>query len=348
MPIKIIAELSANHNHDIDIAKQTIKAAKDSGADAIKLQTYTPDTMTLDCDKEHFQLNQGTIWDGTTLYELYKKAYTPWEWHRELFDYAKEVGIGIFSTPFDKTAVDFLEGLNTPVYKIASFEITDIPLIEYVAKTQKPIILSVGIATLEEIEDAVKACRFIWKKSGLNKNEQPIITLLQCTSQYPAKPEDANLSTMLDMKERFDVEVGLSDHTMGHEVVSIAVAMGASIIEKHFILDRNMGGVDSTFSMNPSELQELVRAIRRIETIKGQPNYKIDEAKEKSRVFARSLFVLKNVKQGDIITLENVGCIRPGYGLSPKYLNIVMGKQFTKDLERGTPLKWEQIKDRER
>lgn len=335
MKIKIIAELSANHNHSIEIAKKTIFAAKESGADAVKLQTYTPDALTIDCNNEYFKLQHGTIWDGTTLYQLYKEAYTPWEWHPELFDYAKKLGMEIFSSPFDKKSVDLLESLNTPIYKIASFEITDIPFIKYVASKQKPIIISVGIATIEEIEDAVLTC----KNQGCND-----ITLLQCTSQYPASPEDANLLTMADLKNKFGVKTGLSDHTNGDEVSVIAAAMGASIIEKHFIIDKSIGGPDADFSMEPAEFAEMVKKIRRAEKIVGNVNYDLNSSRIKSRIFSRSLFIVEDVKAGQEITECNVRSIRPGYGISPKYTEEIMGKTFLKDVVRGTPLSWDLIK----
>lgn len=336
MKTKIVAELSANHNHKIEIAKESIKAAKQAGADAVKLQTYTPDTLTIDCDNDYFKLNQGTIWDGTTLYKLYQEAYTPWEWHQELFNYAEIIGIEIFSTPFDRSAVDFLEELKTPEYKIASFEITDIPLIKYAASKRKPIIISVGIASIEEIEEAVSTCRSVGNDD---------ITLLQCTSQYPARKEDANLLTMLDLKERFHVKAGLSDHTTGYEVPVIAAAMGASMIEKHFIIDRKIGGPDSSFSMNPDEFAEMVEMIRNIEKIKGKVDFDLNESKLKSRIFSRSLFIIQNVKAGEIITEENVRSIRPGHGISPKFLEQIMGKKFGKDAQKGTPLTWDYIID---
>lgn len=334
--IEIIAEISANHGHDINIAKQTIKVAKEAGADAVKIQTYTADTLTIDCDNEFFRIAHGTIWDGVTLYKLYQEAYTPWEWHKELFCYAKEIGIEIFSTPFDNTAVDLLEKLNVRRYKIASPEITDIPLIEYVASKGKPIVISVGIATLEEIFEAVEACR---------RQGNADITLLQCTSQYPANPEDANLLVMRDMKERFQVNVGLSDHTMGHEVAVIAAAMQVSMIEKHFIMDRKIGGPDASFSMDAEEFKEMVSEIRRAERIIGQVTYDIDEKKKKSREFARSLFVVQDVREGEEITYKNVRSIRPGYGISPKFINEVCGKKFSFKVKRGTPFTWEMISD---
>jgi len=334
--VEIIAEMSANHGHDIDIAKQTIKAAKEAGADAVKMQTYTADTITLDCDNEFFRIAHDTIWDGMTLYKLYQEAYTPWEWHKELFMYAKEIGIEIFSTPFDNSAVDLLEGLNVRRYKIASPEITDIPLIEYVASKGKPIIISIGIATLKEIFEAVEAC----KRQGNSD-----ITLLQCTSQYPAKPEDANLLVMQDMKERFQVNVGLSDHTIGHEVAVIAAAMQVSMIEKHFIMDRSIGGPDASFSMDTEEFKKMVSEIRRVECIIGQVNYDIDEKKKKTREFARSLFVVQDVRAGEEITNKNIRSIRPGYGISPKFINEICGKEFSFEVKRGTPLAWDMISD---
>lgn len=332
----IIAELSANHGQSIDTAKKSIELAKESGADAIKIQTYTPDTITLNCDNEYFQINSGTIWDGTTLYKLYQEAYTPWEWHKELFDYAREIGIEIFSTPFDKTAVDLLEELETPIYKIASFEINDIPLIEYVASKGKPMIISTGVGTEEEIREAVEACR----KMG---NED--ITLLQCTSQYPAKLEDANLIMIKDLAERFNVKAGLSDHTMGSLVATTAVAMGAEVIEKHFIIDRSLGGPDSSFSMTPIEFREMVENIRNVEKMIGKVSYEITEKKKKSFKFKRSLFVSKNIKKGEILTEENIKSVRPADGISPKYYNHVLGKKVRKDLKFGTPLLLEDIEE---
>lgn len=333
-PCFIIAELSANHGHDINIAKETIKAAKECGADAIKLQTYTADTMTIDCDNRYFQINQGTLWDGTTLYKLYQDAYTPWEWQKELKEYAESLGLVCFSTPFDKSAVDFLEDLDVPAYKVASFEINDIPLIEYIASKEKPIIISTGIATLEDIELAVETC----KKVG-NDN----IILLKCTSQYPAKLEDANLNTMVDLKERFGVTVGLSDHTMDVEVPITAVALEAKVIEKHFILDRSIGGPDADFSLDKKEFKAMVDSVRKAEKAMGIVSYDLDEKKIKSREFSRSLFIVKDVKKGDIITKENVRSIRPGYGLHTKYYDEVLGKKFNDDFKKGTPLSFDVI-----
>jgi pseudaminic acid synthase len=331
----VIAEMSANHGHDINIAKETIKAAKEAGADAIKLQTYTADTITIDCNNDYFQVKQGTIWDGRTLHDLYKEAHTPWEWHEELMDYAKELGLICFSSPFDKTAVDLLESLKVPAYKIASFEITDLPLIEYVASKKKPIIISTGIATLSEIDDAVQACR----KVG---NDQ--IVLLKCTSAYPAKIEDANLRTMQNLKETFNVEVGLSDHTLGATVPVVSVALGARVIEKHFILDKSVGGPDSSFSLDRDEFKMLVDSVRNAEKSLGLVDYRISEKKLKSREFSRSLFVVRDVQEGEIFTEENVRSIRPGYGLKPKYINKVIGKKAKQTISKGTPVSWDIIK----
>ncbi len=330
----IIAELSANHGHDINIAKKTIKAAKECGADAIKLQTYTADTITIDCDNKYFQINQGTLWDGTTLYKLYQEAYTPWEWQKELKEYAESLGLVCFSTPFDKSSVNFLEDLEVPAYKVASFEINDIPLIEYIASKGKPIIISTGIATLEDVELAVETC----KKVGNNN-----IILLKCTSQYPAKLEDANLNTMIDLKERFGVTVGLSDHTMDIEVPITAVALGAKVIEKHFILDRSIGGPDADFSLDKKEFKAMVDSVRKAEKAMGIVSYDLDEKKMKSREFSRSLFIVKDVKKGDTLTKENVRSIRPGYGLHTKYYDEVLGKKFNDDLKKGTPLSFDVV-----
>lgn len=331
----IIAEMSANHGHDISIAKKTIKAAKEAGADAIKLQTYTADTMTIHCDNEYFTLNQGTIWDGRTLYDLYKEAYTPWEWHEELMDYARELDLICFSSPFDKTAVDLLESLEVPAYKVASFEITDIPLIEYVASKQKPVIISTGIATLGEIDDAVRACR----NAG---NDQ--IILLKCTSEYPAKTEDANLVTMQNLKETFNVEVGLSDHTLGVTVPILSVALGAKVIEKHFILDKSIGGPDASFSLNQQEFKLLVDSVRDAEKALGKVDYELTDKKIKSRELSRSLFVVEDVKGGEVFTEINVRSIRPGYGLKPQHIHSILGKQAKQDISKGTPVNWDIIK----
>lgn len=332
--VLIIAELSANHNQDFMIAKKTIMIAKEAGADGIKIQTYTPDTMTIDCNNNYFTLNSGTIWDGKTYYDLYQEAYTPWEWHGELKEYAESLGLLFFSTPFDKTAVDYLEVLQVPMYKIASFEIMDIPLIEYAAAKGKPMIISTGIATLSEIEDAVEACR----KVG---NDQ--IMLLKCTSSYPARIEDANLKTMVNMKETFGVEVGLSDHTMGMTVPIIATSLGARMIEKHFILDRSIGGPDATFSMEPEEFKQMVIAVREAENAIGKVDYTLNEGKKNNRIIGRSLFIVEDIKKGEILTENKFRSIRPSNGLSPKYYDEVLGKKVTRDLKRGTPLEWKHI-----
>lgn len=327
----IIAELSANHGHDINIAKETIKAAKEVGADAIKLQTYTADTLTIDCDNEYFKINSGTIWDGRTLYDLYEEAYTPWEWQEELIKYAESLGLICFSSPFDKSAVDFLEKLNVPAYKVASFEITDIPLIEYIASKGKPVIISTGIATLSDIEEAVNACR------RMGNNE---IILLKCTSAYPAKVEEANLRTIQNLKDTFNVEVGLSDHALGSTACIVAVALGAKVIEKHFILDKSIGGPDASFSLDKDEFKQLVEAVRDAEKSIGKVNYDLTEKMIKSREFSRSLFIVKDIKQGETLTEENVRSIRPGFGLKPKYLKSIIGKKAKQDILRGTPVSW--------
>lgn len=331
----IIAEISANHGHNLEIAKKSILKAKEIGADAVKIQTYKADTITIDCNNKYFQVQGTNLWDGMNLYKLYEEAYTPWEWHKELFEYAKEVGIILFSTPFDKTAVDLLEECENPIYKIASFEITDIPLIEYVASKKKPIIISTGIGTLDEIEDAVKACR----KMGNND-----ITLLKCTSEYPAKLEDANLCMIQDMAKRFDVKIGVSDHTMGNIVPMTAVALGAKVVEKHFIIDKEIGGPDASFSMTPIEFEEMIKKVREVEKTIGKVDYSLTEKKIKSRKFSRSLFIVKDIKKGEILTEENVKSIRPGDGLAPKYFYEILGKEVTQDIKFGTPLSFGMIK----
>ncbi|MDP2541103.1 pseudaminic acid synthase [Tenacibaculum discolor] len=331
-PCFIIAELSANHNGDLELAKETIRAAKKTGADAIKLQTYTPDTLTIDCDNEYFKIDGGTLWDGKTLYELYGEAYTPREWHEELFKVAEEEGLICFSSPFDKTAVDFLEKLNVPAYKIASFEIQDIPLIEYTASKGKPIIISTGIAELKDIELAIETC----KKAGNND-----IILLKCTSSYPAPLELANLNTIPDIKSRFGVEVGFSDHTYGALAPTIATTLGAKVIEKHFILDKEIGGPDADFSLDVTEFTEMVNKVRETEKLLGTISYDIPEKVKKNRKFARSLFIVEDLKKGDVINENNMRSIRPGYGLHPKYYYEILGKKINKDLKKGEPLRLE-------
>ena len=330
----IIAEMSANHNQRKEIAIETIKAAKKAGADAIKIQTYTSETMTIDCDKPDFILGKG-LWEGDTYFQLYRKAFTPWEWHEEIFHVAKEEGLICFSTPFDKTAVDFLEELGSPIYKIASFEITDIPLMKYVATKGKPIILSTGIATMNDIQLALDTLR---------ENGAKDITLLKCTSAYPAPIEDANLLTIPDMKQRFGVKVGLSDHSEGATVAMAAVALGAEVVEKHFIIDRSIGGPDSAFSMNAAEFAQMVQSVRNIEKSLGKVYYPTDITKIKGREYSRSLYVAENIKAGDVITEKNVRCIRPGFGLHPKYLAQIIGMVAVRDLEKGERFSLDMIK----
>ena len=330
----IVAELSANHLRKFDNAVKLIKEAKEAGADAVKLQTYTPDTITIDCENEYFQIKQGTIWDGKTLYELYKEAYTPWEWQPKLKKIAEEMGLILFSTPFDKTAVDFLEEMNVPAYKIASPEILDIPLIEYVASKGKPVIISTGIATLSDIKEAVNACKRM-------ENDQ--IALLKCISVYPVPLGEINLKTIPNLAETFGTIVGLSDHTLTISVPVASVALGACIIEKHFTLNRPSGGPDAAFSLEPDEFKAMVKAIREVEKALGEVSYELTEKMKKSRQHSRSLFVVKNMKAEEIFTEENVRSIRPGYGLPPKYLKDILGKKAKKDIKRGTPLSWELI-----
>lgn len=332
--VLIVAELSANHNQNFDNAVKLIKEAKKAGADAVKLQTYTPDTITINCDNEFFQIKQGTIWDGRILYDLYKEAYTPWEWQPKLKEIAENEGLIFFSTPFDKTAVDFLEDMDVPAYKVASFEITDIPLIEYIASKGKPIIISTGIATLSDIEEAINACKRL-------NNDQ--IVLLKCTSEYPSPLEEMNLKTIPNMIETFKTIVGLSDHTLGISVPVAAVVLGAKIIEKHFTLSRSMGGPDAAFSLEPEEFSQMVRSVREVEKALGDISYELSDKSMKSREFSRSLFVVKDVKEGEIFTEENVRSIRPGFGLHPKYYNYILGKKAAKDIDKGTPLKWDLI-----
>lgn len=328
-PSFIIAELSANHNGRIETAIETIRAAKRSGANCIKLQTFTADTITLDSKKEDFKISQGTLWDGQYLYDLYKQAYTPWEWHEELFRVAKEEGLVCFSSPFDKTAVDFLETLNVPAYKIASFEITDIPLIEYVASKGKPVIISTGIAENEDIELALDACM----RMGNND-----IALLKCTSSYPAPIYEANMIMVKDLAERHNVISGLSDHTMGITVPIVAICFGAKIIEKHFILDRSIGGPDASFSMNEEEFTAMVKAVREAESAIGRVDYNLTEKQSKGKDFSRSLYVVEDIKAGNLITEKNIRSIRPGFGLHPKYYNDILGKVIKENIEKGTAL----------
>lgn len=322
----IIAELSANHNGSLKSAIDSVKAIAKTGADAIKLQTYTAETITLNSEKPDFLIKGGTLWDGKKLFELYKEAYTPWEWHKELFHVAKEEGLICFSSPFDKTAIDFLENLGNPIYKIASFEITDIPLIEYAASKRKPIIFSTGIAGLKDIELALETAR------NCGSTE---IGLLKCTSAYPAPIEEANLSMIADFKERFGVIPGLSDHTLGITAPIVATVFGAKIIEKHFILDRKQGGPDSKFSLEPNEFSQMVAAVREAEKAIGKINYEPTEKMKAGRQFARSLCVAENVNKGDLITEKNLRSVRPGFGMHPKELKNYLGKSFSKNYQFG-------------
>lgn len=334
--VLIVAELSANHNGKKQIAIETIRAARRAGADAIKLQTYTADTITLNCHTDDFKIKQGTLWDGRYLYDLYKDAYTPWEWHEELFQVAREEGLICFSSPFDKTAVDFLESLGNPIYKIASFEITDIPLIEYAATKKKPMVISTGVATLSDIELAVKTCR------SVGNND---ITLLKCTSSYPAPIEEANLCMIKDLSEKFQVKSGLSDHTLGSISPIVAVSLGACMIEKHFIIDRKIGGPDASFSMDEKEFTQMVKDVRVAEATIGRVSYELTEKMKASREFCRSLYVAEDMKAGEIITEKNVRSVRPGYGLHPKYLPEILGKRVNRDLEKGDRMKLEYLEE---
>ena len=322
----IIAELSANHNGSLQTALDTIKAAKECGADAIKLQTYTADTITLNSKKDDFMIDGGTLWDGKNLYELYKEAYTPWEWHKELFEYARSIDIDIFSSPFDKSAVDFLEQFNPSAYKIASFEITDYELIRYTASKMKPIIISTGVALESELQDAVDICREV-----SNDN----IILLKCTSSYPAPIKDANLLTIVDLAKRFDVVSGFSDHTLGSTAPIIAVTLGAKVIEKHFIIDKSIGGADCDFSMEAKDFKEMVQKIRDTEQLLGKVDYSMNESKQKNRNYSRSIYVSKNIKKGEKFTTSNLKSVRPGYGMHPKHLNEFLDKVATKDYKFG-------------
>ena len=314
-PVFIIAELSANHNGSIETAIETIRAAKRAGADCVKLQTYTADTITIDSKKDDF-LIKGTIWEGRNLYDLYQEAYTPWSWHKELMKVAKEEGLICFSSPFDISAVDFLEDLDVPAYKIASFEITDIPLIEYIASKGKPIIISTGIADLDDIEMALAACI----RRGNNE-----IALLKCTSSYPAPIEEANMVMIKDFADRFNVISGLSDHTMGSTVPIVATSLGAKIIEKHFILDRSIGGPDASFSMNEKEFSQMVKSVREAESAIGEINYTLTDNQKRGKDYSRSLYVVEDINKGELITDKNIRSIRPGFGLHPKYYNRVIG-----------------------
>lgn len=332
-PTYIIAEMSANHAGSLGRAKEIIHAAKEAGADCIKIQTYTPDTITIDCDNEYFHINDGT-WEGENLYHLYEKAYTPWEWHAELKEEAEKVGIDFFSTPFDFSSVDFLEKLGVEFYKIASFELVDIPLIKYVASKGKPIIMSTGMATLAEIDEAVQAVR----DEG---NEQ--VALLRCASAYPAITDEMNLRTMQNMKKTFDVPVGLSDHSMGSVGAITAVALGAKIIEKHFCLSRDIENPDASFSMEPNEFAQMVKDIRQAEMAIGTIKYGPSEQEKANIGFRKSIFAVQDIKKGDILTNENIRVIRPGYGVEPKFYGEIIGQNALCDIEKGTPIKLENV-----
>lgn len=333
----IIAELSANHNGRLDLALETVRAAKRAGADAIKLQTYTPDTITLDADKPDFII-QGTIWAGQKLHDLYQQAFTPWEWHPAIFEEAKKNGLLCFSSPFDHTAVDFLEKLQVPAYKIASFEITDLPLISYVASKQKPTIISTGIATEEDIRLALEAC---------HAQGNHDLALLKCTSSYPAPVEEANLNMIQDFAQRFGVIPGLSDHTMGLVVPVVATCLGAKIIEKHFILDRSIGGPDASFSMDEAEFTAMVQAVRMAEKSMGVVDYQLTTKQQEGRDFSRSIYVSSDVKAGDIIGPENIKIVRPGFGLHPKHYHEILGKKFSANLEKGDRMDLKFVQDTE-
>ena len=336
-PVFIVAELSANHNQNIDLAIETIKAAKQSGADAVKLQTYTADTLTLKSDKGDFIIKNNSIWDNMSYYDLYDKAYTPWEWHEKLFNVAKEIDLICFSTPFDKTSVDFLENLNNPIYKVSSFEITDIPLIKYIASKEKPIIFSSGISTEKDISLALKTAR---------NEDNNQICLLKCTSSYPASFDEANLTMIKDFKKKFNVIPGLSDHTLGFISPVVATSLGARIIEKHFILNRNIKSPDSSFSLTKDEFKEMVDAVRNTEKVLGNVDYNLTNTQKKGKNFSRSLYVSKDVKKGDTISKDNIKSVRPGFGLHPKFYFEILGKKFTKNLNYGDRLKIEDINNK--
>lgn len=333
-PVYVIAELSANHRGKLDEAHKLIRAVAESGADAVKLQTYTADTLTIDCDRPWFRIGEGTLWNGRTLFDLYQEAFTPWEWHAELKAEAERLGMALFSTPFDATAVEFLKSLDMPAYKIASFELVDLELIRKTAEVGRPLILSTGMASWEEIDDAVAAIRNVG-------NQQ--FALLKCTSAYPSPPKEMNLRAIPRLAERYGVPIGLSDHSPGQSAAAAAVALGASIVEKHFTLDRSAGGPDAAFSLEPAEFRELVQAVRQTEVALGMAEIVSGPQEQKSRVFRRSLFVVADVKQGESFTPANVRSIRPGHGLAPKFLPEILGRRAKCDISRGTPLSWEII-----
>lgn len=333
-PTYFVAELSANHGQDFDLAVKLVEAARDAGADAIKLQTYTPETLTIKSDKEPFLIAGGTLWDGQTLFDLYSRSYTPWEWQPGLKAVAEELGLELFSTAFDPSAVDFLEEMGVPAHKVASFEVVDIPLIEKMAQTGKPLIISTGMATLAEIDEAVRAAR----RAGAKE-----VALLKCTSAYPASPEEMNLKTISHLSESFGVPVGLSDHTLGIAVPVAAVALGACIVEKHFTLSREAHGPDSAFSLEPHEFKAMVEAVRTVESALGGVRYGVGEKEAKSSAYRRSLFVVEDVVAGEPFTEDKVRSIRPADGLPPKHLRDIIGRRAARDIERGTPLAWEMV-----
>lgn len=333
-PCYVIAEMSANHGNDYDLTVRTIHAMKESGADAVKVQTYTADTITLNCERDPFIVRGGTLWDGRTLHELYQEGCMPWEWQPKLKQIANDLGMDFFSSPFDTTAVDFLEAMNVPMHKVASFELVDIPLLQKIAATRKPVIMSIGMATLEEVEEAVKTLR--------EAGSGPLI-MLKCTSAYPADPAEMNLRTMHDMAERFGVPIGLSDHTMGHTVPVAAVAMGACVVEKHFVLSRTQPGPDSSFSMEPQDFRAMVDAIRIVEKALGRVSYEPSAKDHKMRAFRRSLFVAADMKTGEVFTEKNLRSVRPANGLHTRHLSGLIGKKAAADLQLGTPLKWEHV-----
>ena len=333
-PTYVVAEMSANHNQSFDQAVKIIEAARDAGADAVKIQTYTADTLTIDCDNDYFQIGQGTIWEGRNLYELYGEAFTPWEWQPKLKEIADQLDIDLFSTPFDPTAVDFLEEMSIPAYKIASFEIVDLPLIHRIAQTGKPIIMSTGMATLAEIDEAVSTIR----DAGNNQ-----LALLKCTSAYPSRPEDMNLLTIPHLADAYGLPTGLSDHTQGTTVPVAAVAVGACIVEKHLTLSRSIAGPDSAFSLEPHEFKAMVEAVRTTEKALGRVCYGASENEKQSLIFRRSLFVVQDIKAGETFTAQNVRSIRPGHGLHTRYLDVVLGKKARINIDRGTPLSWDII-----
>lgn len=336
-PCYVVAEVSGNHKQSFERALEIIEAASRAGADAVKLQTYTADTLTIDSDRDWFKIPAESVWAGKTLHQLYAEAYTPWEWHADLQDAARKLGLDLFSTPFDTTAVDFLEGLKVPAYKVASFEVVDVPLLRKIAKTAKPVIMSTGMASFDEIREAVDTLR------GGGAGD---VALLKCTSAYPAPPREMNLRTIAHLRSTFDVVAGLSDHTLGGCVAIAAVALGAAIVEKHFTLARADGGPDSSFSMEPEEFSAMVQAIRQVEAALGQVSYEATSEEAKNLCFRRSLFVVRDVKAGEALTEQTVRSIRPGYGLPPRYLDDIIGRKAARDILRGTPMSWDLVDGR--